>query len=148
MCQTPKRYRKLWTGWWFGTSILFSHINWVSNHPLIDFLIFFRGVAKKTTKQETWKRWEKHIIYTMKPFDNYVRRGDPWQIVRSVVEDVRPVPLSREICAPLTVKRWHPAVSWVKGTDFLVKTNINIINQPWLGMWVKQCHKTSHDWEW
>ena len=37
------------TGWWFGCHFLFSQKYWVSNHPLIDELIFFRGVAQPPT---------------------------------------------------------------------------------------------------
>ena len=33
------------SGWWFGChQFYFPHINWVSNHHLIDEVIFFRGV--------------------------------------------------------------------------------------------------------
>ena len=33
----------IFSGWWFGTSILFSHINWVANHPNWRAHIFQRG---------------------------------------------------------------------------------------------------------
>ena len=37
------------TGWWFGTSILFSHILGISSSQLT--FIFFRGVAQPPTRQ-------------------------------------------------------------------------------------------------
>ena len=46
-------------GWWFGTSILFSHISYIgNNHPInignliipIDEIIFFRGVNQPPTR--------------------------------------------------------------------------------------------------
>ena len=37
-------------GWWFGTSILFSHSYWVANHPNWRTPSFFRGVAQPPTR--------------------------------------------------------------------------------------------------
>ena len=43
------------TGWWFGTSILFSHKNWEFLIIPIDEVIFFRGVQTNHQAEKTQK---------------------------------------------------------------------------------------------
>ena len=57
----------------------FSHINWVSNHPLIDEVILFRGVAlahqavspsPKDWWLSSWKWWMYHQNCMGNPIEN------------------------------------------------------------------------------
>ena len=47
------------TGWWFGTSILFSHILGMSSSQLT--FIFFRGVAQPPTRLDLHLKLELHF---------------------------------------------------------------------------------------
>ena len=70
------RIGPLAAGWWFGTSILFSHILGMSSSQLT--FIFFRGVAQPPTSH-----WLYPIFQVSKPCFPHVT-GDLWQRQKSL----------------------------------------------------------------
>jgi hypothetical protein len=49
---TIKKAMKYWSGWWFGTWLLWLSVYWECHHP--NWLIFFRGVGQPPTIFFLW----------------------------------------------------------------------------------------------